>query len=267
MSLFEKQQNPMKIVGIVPARMGSSRLPNKALAPILGVPMVGHCYYRTKMCKSLDEVYIATCDKEIREYGESIGAKVVMTKNTHERAMDRTAEAVENLEKQTGERIDIIVQMQGDEPMATPEMLEEAIAVVVADPTINLLNLVQPITEKRDLEIPDVLKVVTDLKGNMLYYSRACIPFDTGKYDKPVPYLKTLGIHIFRRDFLFEFLQMEPTPLEIIESTDMLRALQNGKPIATYTTKTPIWSVDTAADRDFVEEKMKNDPLVKTYAK
>lgn len=256
----------MRVIGIVPARMGSSRLPNKALLPIHGVPMLGHCYFRTKLAKGLDEVYIATCDKEIKEYGESIGAKVVMTKDTHERAMDRTAEAVLNLEKETGERVDIIVQMQGDEPMVTPEMLEESLKAMLADPAINLMNLVQPITEKRDLEIPDVLKVVTDLKGNMLYYSRACIPFDTGKYDKSVPYLKTLGIHLFRRDFLFEFLSMEPTPLEIIESTDMLRALQNGKPIATYTVQTPIWSVDTQADLDFVEAKMEGDPLVASYA-
>lgn len=245
--------------------MGSSRLPAKALAPILGMPMIGHCYFRTKMCARLDEVYIATCDQEIKDYAESIGAKVVMTKNTHERAMDRTAEAIENIEKETGERIDIIVQMQGDEPMVTREMLEESVAAMVADESVNLLNLIQPITEQRDLETPDVLKVVTDLKGNMLYYSRATIPYDTGKYDKPVPYLKTLGIHLFRRDFLFEFLRMEPTPLEIIESTDMLRALQNGKRIATYTVKTPIWSVDTKVDLDFVESKMKDDPLVTTY--
>ena len=122
-------------------------------------------------------------------------------------------------------------------------------------------------SEKRDLETPDVLKVVTDFKGNMLYYSRATIPYDTGKFGGPMPYLKTLGIHLFRRDFLFEFLRMEPTPLEIIESTDMLRALQNGKPIATYTVKTPIWSVDTQADLDFVAGKMKDDPLVTTYVK
>ena len=255
------------IVGVIPARMGSSRLPGKALKPILGMPMLGHCYLRTKMAKSLDDVYVATCDKEIKEYGESIGAKVVMTKDTHERAMDRTAEAVENLEKETGKRVDIIVQMQGDEPMVTPQMLDGAVAAMLADPSIHLLNLVQPITEKRDLEIPDVLKVVTDLKGNMLYYSRACIPFDTGKYDGPVPYLKTLGIHLFRRDFLFEFLRMEPTPLEIIESTDMLRALQRGHRIATYTVQTPISSVDTAEDLAFVEEKMKTDPLVASYAR
>ncbi len=257
--------NTKKVIGIVPARMGSSRLPGKALKPILGMPMVGHCYLRTKMCQLLDEVYIATCDEEIKTYGESIGAKVIMTANTHERAMDRTAEAIEKIEKETGEEVGIVVQMQGDEPMITPEMLTEATQKMIDDESINIMNLVTPIIDKRDLEIPDTLKVVTDLKGNMLYYSRATIPFDTGKYDGEVPYLKTLGIHLFRKDFLYEFQQMEPTPLEIIESTDMLRILQHGKPIATYTTKTHICAVDTQADLDLVASLMKGDPLVQTY--
>ncbi|MSU74477.1 3-deoxy-manno-octulosonate cytidylyltransferase [Candidatus Kaiserbacteria bacterium] len=256
----------MHIVGIIPARMGSSRFPGKPLAPILGMPMIGHCYFRTRMCDLLDEVYIATCDKEIKEYAESIGAKVVMTADTHERAMDRTAEAVTNIEKATGKKIDIVVQMQGDEPMVTKEMLESATRKMIDDPAINIMNLVSPIVDTRDLEIPDTLKVVTDLKGNMLYYSRACIPYDTKKYSGKVPYLKTLGIHLFRKDFLFEFSRMEPTPLEIIESTDMLRILENGLPIATFLTETQICAVDTKEDLELVEKKMKDDPLVETYA-
>ena len=259
--------NKKKVIGIVPARMGSSRLPGKALKPILGMPMVGHCYFRTRMCELIDDVYIATCDEEIKAYGESIGAKVVMTANTHERAMDRTAEAIANIEKETGEEIGVVVQMQGDEPMVTKEMLDSATRKMLVDESINIMNLVTPITEKRDLEIPDTLKVVTDLQGNMLYYSRSCIPYDTKKYTGKVPYLKTLGIHLFRKDFLYEFQRMEPTPLEIIESTDMLRILENGKRIATYLTETKIYAVDTQADLDFVEEKMKDDPIVKTYVK
>lgn len=260
-------ENRKKIIGIVPARIGSSRLPAKALKPILGMPMVGHCYMRTKMCSLIDDVYIATCDEEIREYGESIGAKVVMTANTHERAMDRTAEAIGKIEEETGEEVGIVVQMQGDEPMATPEMLTEAVEKMIADESINIMNLITPIVDRRDIEIPDTLKVVTDLEGNMLYYSRATIPYDTGKYEGEVPCLKTLGIHLFRKDFLYEFQRMEPTPLEIIESTDMLRILQHGKKIATHTTKTNICAVDTQADLDLVESLMKNDPLVKLYLK
>ncbi len=257
----------INIVGIIPARMGSSRFPGKVLAPILGMPMIGHCYFRTRMCDLLDDVYIATCDKEIKDYGESIGAKVVMTADTHERAMDRTAEAVMNIEKATGKEIDIVLQMQGDEPMVTKEMLESATQKMIGDTSINIMNLVSPIVDQRDLEIPDTLKVVTDLKGNMLYYSRSSIPYDTKKYKGKVPYLKTLGIHLFRRDFLFKFHRMEPTPLEIIESTDMLRILENGLPIATFLTETQICAVDTKADLEFVEEKMKNDPLLNLYAK
>lgn len=257
----------MKIIGIIPARMASSRFPGKPLAPILGMPMIGHCYFRTRTCDLFDDVYIATCDQEIKEYAESIGAKVVMTANTHTRAMERTAEAVAKIEKVTGQKVAIAVQIQGDEPMVTKEMLGSAIRKIIADKSINLMNLVQPITDKRDLKIPDVLKVVTDLKGNMLYYSRSLIPYDTKKNKGKVPYLKTLGIHLFRRDFLFEFLRMAPTPLEIIESTDMLRILENGLRISTFIAKVPTWSVDTKQDLKLVEKKMAKDPLVKTYVK
>ena len=260
-------KNKQKIVGIIPARMGSSRFPGKPLASILSMPMIGHCYFRTKMCQLLDDVYIATCDNEIKDYAESIGAKVLMTATTHERAIDRTAEAIANIEKATGEEIDIAVQMQGDEPMVTPEMLELSIQKMIDDPSINIMNLISPIVDQRDLEIPDVLKVVTDFKGNMLYYSRSLIPFDTKKYSGAVPYKKTLGIHLFRKDFLFQFHNMAPTPLEIIESTDMLRILENGLSIATFLTETQINSVDTKADLELVEKKMKDDPLVKSYVK
>ena len=260
------QKDKKNIVGIIPARMSSTRFPGKPLENILGMPMIGHCYFRTRMCEFFDDVYIATCDKEINDYGESIGAKVIMTADTHERAMDRTAEAVTNIERMTGKEIDIVVQMQGDEPMVTKEMLESAISKMVDDELIDIMNLVSPIVDERDLHIPDVLKVVTDLNGNMLYYSRSLIPYDTKKYSGKVPYIKTLGIHLFRKDFLFQFHKMEPTPLEIIESTDMLRVLENGLSISTYRIETPTWSVDTQSDLKFVEEKMKTDPLLKLYA-
>jgi len=256
-----------KIIGIIPARMASSRLPGKALANIAGMPMIGHCYFRTCMCDLLDDVYIATCDKEIKDYAESIGAKVVMTADTHERAMDRTAEAVANIIKATGEDIDIVVQMQGDEPMVTKEMLESATRRMIADESLNIMNIISPIVNQRDFEIPATLKVVTDLQGNMVYLSRALIPYDTKKYKDKVPYLKTLGVHLFRKDFLFEFHRMEPTSLEIIESCDMIRILENGIRISTFLTETQMFAVDTKEDLEFVESKMKNDPLLKSYVK
>lgn len=255
----------INIVGIIPARMRSTRFSGKPLALILGMPMIGHCYFRTRMCDLFNDIYIATCDKEIKNYAENIGAKVIMTSDTHERAMDRTAEAVANIEKLTKKEIDIVVQIQGDEPMVTKEMLESAIHKIIKDKSINIMNLVSPIFNQRDIKTPNVLKVVTDINGNMLYYSRALIPYDTKKYKGKVPYMKTLGIHLFRKDFLFEFHNMVPTPLEIIESTDMLRILENGMRIATFLTQTQTYSVDTKKDLEFVEKKMIKDPLVKIY--
>src|SRR3989338_8650143 len=110
----------LNIIGIIPARMGSSRFPGKPLAKILGMPMVGHVYFRSKMSKILNDVYIATCDKEIGDYADSIGAKWAMTKDTHERASDRCAEAMLKIENETGEKVDIAVMIQGDEPMIFP---------------------------------------------------------------------------------------------------------------------------------------------------
>ncbi|HLF97495.1 MAG TPA: NTP transferase domain-containing protein, partial [Methylococcaceae bacterium] len=118
----------MNAIGIIPARMASSRFPGKPLAPIHGIPMIGHVWFRCKMSKTLSEVYIATCDEEISHYAEQISAPCIMTADTHERATDRTAEAMLKIEAQTGRRTDIVVMIQGDEPMTLPEMIDESIA-------------------------------------------------------------------------------------------------------------------------------------------
>ena len=117
----------MKIIGIIPARLSSSRLPRKPMADILGMPMIGHVFLRSKLSQILDEVYVATCDQEIVDYIESIGGKAIMTANTHERASDRTAEALLKIEANTNERVDIVVMIQGDEPMITPEMITASV--------------------------------------------------------------------------------------------------------------------------------------------
>jgi len=131
----------MKVIGVIPARMGSSRFPGKPLAKILGIPMIGHIYYRCKMAAALSDVYLATCDEEIKQYAESIGAKVVMTSDKHERASDRVAEAMTKIEKTTGQRVDIIVMIQGDEPMVMPEMVNLAVQPMLKDDNILVANL------------------------------------------------------------------------------------------------------------------------------
>ena len=117
----------MNIIGIIPARLASSRLPNKPLAKIIGMPMIGHVYLRSKMSSIMEEVYVATCDQEIKDYVESIGGKAIMTSNSHERASDRTAEALLEIEKVTEKKMGIVVMIQGDEPMVTPEMISAAV--------------------------------------------------------------------------------------------------------------------------------------------
>ncbi len=174
----------MRNIGIIPARMASSRFPGKPLARIAGIPMIGHVYFRSKMSKALDEVYIATCDQEVVAYAGSIGAKAVMTKDTHERASDRTAEAMLKVEKEQG-KVDIVVMIQGDEPMIYPEMIDEAVRPLAADRSILVSNLMAPMT-REEQEDPNEVKVTFDRAGFALYFSREPIP-SWKKAPKPFP--------------------------------------------------------------------------------
>ncbi len=254
----------MKTVGIIPARMESSRFPGKPMAKIINVPMVGHVYFRSKMCKSLHEVYVATCNREIASYIESIGGKAIMTDNTHERASDRTAEAMLTIEKNSGNKLDIVVMIQGDEPMLYPEMIDKAIKPMLEDNTIQVVNLMSPLTSKEEQEDINEVKVVVDLKGFALYFSREPIP-SWKKGAKKVPMYKQVCIIPFRRDFLIKFNELAPTPLEIVESVDMLRILEHGYKVKMVLTEFKTYSVDTPEDLKEVENLMKNDNLVSKY--
>ena len=166
----------MNIIAIIPARMGSSRFPGKPLADIHGIPMIGHVFLRTRKCKWLSETYVATCDKEIFDYVESIGGNAVMTKDTHERCTDRTAEAMIKIEQQTGKKVDIVVMIQGDEPMVTPEMIECALAPIKHRPEIFVVNLMAEMKTIESFEDANEVKVVVGQNGNALYFSREPIP-------------------------------------------------------------------------------------------
>jgi len=254
----------MNIIGIIPARLASSRLPNKPMADILGVPMVGHVYFRSKMSSILNEVYVATCDKEILEYIEGINGKAVLTANTHERASDRAAEALLKIENETGKRVDIVVMIQGDEPMITPEMISAAVQPLLEDSTINITNLMAAIKTKQEHEDPAEVKVVVDIYNNAIYFSREAIP-SRKKWSKDIPMLKQVCVIPFRRDFLLEYNSMAQTPLEIIESVDMNRILENGIRIRMVMRNEETFSVDTLDDLNNVTSRMKNDPLLPSY--
>jgi 3-deoxy-manno-octulosonate cytidylyltransferase (CMP-KDO synthetase) len=254
----------MKIIGIIPARLASSRLPQKPFADILGMPMIGHVYHRSKLCTTLDEVYVATCDKEIYDYISSIGGKAVMTSNMHERASDRTAEALLKIELDTNSKMDIVVMIQGDEPMVTPEMINDSIVPLLNDKSIKITNLMAKMNSIQEHEDPAEVKVVVDTNNFALYFSREAIPSRKKGVDD-VPMLKQVCIIPFLRDFLLEYNEMEQTPLEIIESVDMNRLLENGIKIKMVLSETETYSVDTLADLENVNSKMINDILLKSY--
>ncbi|MGO9013558.1 MAG: 3-deoxy-manno-octulosonate cytidylyltransferase [Dissulfurispiraceae bacterium] len=254
----------MNVIGIIPARMASSRFPGKPLKKIQGIPMVGHVYYRSKMCEALGEVYVATCDDEIAEYVRSIGGRAVMTADTHERASDRAAEAMLKVEGETGQRADIVVMIQGDEPMLYPEMIEEAVKPMMEDEGLQIVNLMSSLKSRQEHDDPNEVKVVVDLNNFALYFSREPIPSWKKGADN-VPMLKQVCIMPFRRDFLLKFNQLAPTPLEIIESVDMLRVLEHGYKVKMVITGRETYSVDTIADLQRVEGLMASDKLIAQY--
>ncbi len=253
----------MKAVAIIPARMGSSRFPGKPMAKILGMPMIGHCYFRTRMCAELKGTYVATCDREIFDYVQAIGGQAVMTSDKHDRASDRAAEAMLKIEKKTGESIDIVVMVQGDEPMITPEMITESLKPFeLAD--VNVVNLMAPIYKDTEFNDPNEVKVVVNKQNEALYFSREPIP-SKRKGETDGPMLKQVCIIPFRRDYLIKFNQMEETTLERIESVDMLRVLENGDMVQMAMTEKETYSVDTEEELNNVALKMKSDDLLARY--
>lgn len=255
----------MNIVAIIPARMGSSRYPGKPLALIHGVPMVGHVAYRTAMCSNLRSVYIATCDTSIMEYAVTQGLKAIMTSDKHTRCTDRTAEALLAIEKAEGFIADIVVMIQGDEPMVTPHMIEAAIRPMLDDPSLKVVNLMADLANEKEFEDPSEVKVVTDLCGNALYFSREPIP-SRKKFSDAVPMKKQVCIIPFRRDYLLYYTSLPETPLEIIESVDMMRVLEHGDDVRMVHIDERTMSVDTPHDHEQVIALMQNDILRALYS-
>ena len=249
----------MKTIAVIPARMGSSRFPGKPIAKILGRPMIEHIYKRVAMSKSLDATYIATCDEEIRQVAEGFGAQVIMTSDTHERASDRVAEAVVYLDA------DLVVMVQGDEPMTHPHMIDAAVAPFKNDPQLGCVNLVRKIENEADYLDFNTIKVVMNQQNDALYMSRRPIPSlaksgfaDTAAY-------KQVCIIPFRRSTLFQYTNLAPTPLEKLESIDMLRLLEHGMQVKMVPTEFDTQAVDTTADLARVEKLMASDPLLSHY--
>lgn len=239
----------MNILALIPARMGSSRFPGKPMAKILDKPMIGHVYDNVKKNRLISEVAVATCDVEIYNYIESIGGRAVMTSDKHERASDRCAEALQKIESEDNIKYDIVVMVQGDEPMVQPDMISQAVQPLIDDPNIFISNLLGSIKDE-EFHDKNTIKVVCDKNYNALYFSRESIPtkcHNNSAVGKQVPIIP------FRREFLIKYNELKPTPLEIAESVDMLRILEHGMKILMVQTSHDTYAVDTPEDLNKVQ--------------
>ena len=244
----------MKTIAIIPARMGSSRFPGKPLKKILGKPMIKHVYERVSKNKIISDVYIATCDREIYQYVKSFGGNVVMTKKSHQRATDRTAEALLKIEKIKKIKFAVIVMVQGDEPMIHPNMVSESASPIIKYKKINVVNLCGKIKDKKEFNDKNCIKTVCANNNKALYFSRQAIPWLGGK---KLYLRKQVCVISFRRDFLLKYIKMKPTILEKIESIDMLRILENGFDVYMAKTNHSTFAVDTIKDLKKVEKLLK----------
>ena len=254
----------MKAIAILPARMGASRFPGKPLHKILGIPMIGHCYFRTHMVPDIAATYVATCDQVIADYVNSIGGDVVMTSESHNRASDRTAEAMDKIEALTGERVDVVIMVQADEPLILPETIAETLRHF-EDSAVEIVNIMSRLRTREQFEDKNNVKVVVNKKSDALYFSREPIPSPWRGIDGH-PMFMQVGVIAFRREVLNRFNSMAETTLEKIESVDMNRILESGGSIRMVLTEAVTIGVDTPQEADQVAELMRDDPLLARYS-
>jgi 3-deoxy-manno-octulosonate cytidylyltransferase (CMP-KDO synthetase) len=247
----------MRIVAIIPARMGSSRFPGKPLTKICGKTMIEHVYKRTLMTKILNDVFVATCDKEITDEVLNFGGKTVMTSPKHDRCTDRIAEAASKI------NADIVVNVQGDEPLVTPEIVELSVKPILENENVYCTNPIGIIKSDDEFYSKNTIKVVIDRNMNAIYMSREPIP----TYSKGVKFdwYKQICIISFTKKFLLKYAKLEPTPLEKAESIDMNRVIEHGYKIRTIISKYESYAVDTPDDKKRVESLMKKDLLYSKY--
>jgi 3-deoxy-manno-octulosonate cytidylyltransferase (CMP-KDO synthetase) len=239
-----------KTVGIIPARWGSTRFPGKLLHPIAGQPLLQHVWERCQQAQSLDAVIIATDDMRIAQAAFDWGAEVSLTSSQHASGTDRIAEVARNLRGVTH-----IINVQGDEPLIDPKLIDRLVTVLRRDRTLEMITAAHPFENAAEASSPHQVKVIVDLRGNALYFSRFAIPFPRDR-SAPVKYLRHQGIYGFRRKTLLQFVKWKSTPLERAESLEQLRALENGVKVYVLITKHGSPGVDTLEDAVALERKL-----------
>lgn len=251
----------LKVAGIIPARMKASRFPGKPLARISGLTMIEHVFRRSSRNRRFSEICIATCDREIAEVSEAFGCRAIMTSDAHQRGTDRVAEAAASVEA------DIIVNIQGDEPLIQPAIFDELLAPF-DEPSggdLGCTNLMAALSSDEEHDSLNNVKVAVDLRGRALYFSREPIP-SRRMGAQPSYRFRQIGIYAFRAAVLRAFSTLSPTPSEVAESCDMMRFVEHGYPIQMVPTTVALQSVDTPADLEVADRLMRTDPLFRAYA-
>ncbi len=241
----------MNILAVIPARMNSSRFPGKPMKKILGIPMIERVYNNVRRSKIIDHLFVATCDLEIHNYILSIGGNSIMTSKKHKRATERTSEALLKIEKKLKKKFEIVVMIQGDEPLITGQMISKVVEPLIKNKKINVSNLMTRVKNKDEFEDLNEPKVVFDNNKFALYFSRCPIPSPWLKFE--TAYKQVCAIP-FRRNYLLKFNKLKPTSLEILESIDMNRILQSGGEIKMVEINDYVKSVDTLKDLKYVEK-------------
>lgn len=246
-----------KIVGIIPARYGSSRFPGKPLAKILGKSLIQRTYENTLRCKLLDSCFVATDDERIYEHVKDFGGNVVMTSPNNPTGTDRLIESL-SLENKLQEA-DIIINIQGDEPCLQPSLIEDIINALKDETLAVMSTAVMKIENQEDAFNPSIVKCVIDLKGYALYFSRALIPYGkNGVFDKQNTYYKHIGIYGYTKNFLLEYGTLQKSPLQIAEDLEQLKVLENGYKIKTVVVDSFSVGVDHPEDIKKVEDLLCN---------
>jgi len=239
------------IIAVIPARYGSTRFPGKALVDIKGKPMIQWVYERTKRSKLIDRVIVATDDDRILGAVTSFGGEAMMTSSDHATGTDRIAEVAKSLD------CHIVVNVQGDEPLIQPAMIDEAVMPLMQDASIPMGTLCRKIEDREEAFDPNVVKVVFDKNGFALYFSRAPIPWDRDRWAGKSslkefifegPLYKHIGLYVFRRSFLLDYAHLPQTTLEAVEKLEQLRVLENGYKIKTVITRHESFGVDIPDD-------------------
>ena len=243
----------MKAICVIPARYSSTRLPGKPLKDICGKPMICRVWERASRAASVAEVIVATDDERILQAVEKNSGRAMMTRADHKTGTDRLAEVVAHFPD-----ADVIVNVQGDEPLIEPALID-ALVAEFNDAALQMATVATELTDAAEMQNPNNVKVVVGRAGNALYFSRALIPYPRNKGRASV--FKHIGIYAYRRDFLLAYAKMEPTPLEQTESLEQLRALENGFKIRVIKSSCRFVGVDTAEDLELVNEIYRREGL------